>query len=875
MAKLPVPQERVVFSGANFSQRRAGRGGGLPLANALQQFAANKREQLNEEALVRVQNAAVEAQREAGIGEVVAAPEDTTGVFRQAFEEQARSVFSANLSLEANRRASEFAREHPADPEAFAEKFDAFMGPQVEALRESDARAAFEVEQRLNDLGLRHQNRLAERAAGQAQEAERSQVFSDLESLSAELQDNLLRDPDIESLEAGEAELAERLAQARESGLISASQEINERERANATLRTEYARGRFNNALEAGDIGGARGVITMLRDGGLFDDNATGRTLADRLAREFDAATEEARAVSSEQLSEARKTANLALDLETDRSNPQFRNALDTLTLGDEGDRALANRISTTLDVREQFGPRINQMNTAEVSAEIEKVRNRPGELDPEEARAMVGELEARQQELADVAASGNALNAQNVQLGATPQQIQRARAASARAFNMPLDEVPLVNDQIVSQTAARLERAQRAGDAGSAVQVIEQMMVPAQDIHDRQNIALTAGEPELAGFAAMAALAPDTAEDLFNLSFQGANTTQQARDRALNDVEGARDLVFETAERLSGGRPAVRDSLEVSLTNALTSLVNDFEARGTDLQLFGSGVMREFRSLLEPFEQEVELANGARVPAGTISQPEVETLNNALSDPGEIERRFGEAMVGDPATLASLTPYPLPGGQWAFQSSRTGSLAEDDEGEIIKLNATEAVEAAAERQLTEGSSVLGRIFEGRTPTQQALEVDIPNVARATSGGDARMLEAVFKAGLKVPSNEKLGREFTMLWAEENVNELDDAAYEKAWREAATPEQRGFVDRPGPLGTADLNDPPDPTRDPLGGKIAASLLMDQFAARFGDGDKALAAYFVGADVIEAAGDDWRKAVPDDVFMFIERVKEEL
>lgn len=864
-----------MFSGANFSQRRTGGGGGLPLANALQQFAANKREKLNEEALVRVQNAAVEAQREAGIGEVVAAPEDTTGVFRQAFEEQARSVFSANLSLEANRRASEFAREHPADPEAFAEKFDAFMGPQVEALRESDARAAFEVEQRLNDLGLRHQNRLAERAAGQAQEAERSQVFSDLENLSAELQDNLLRDPDIESLEAGEAELAERLAQARESGLISASQEVSQRERASATLRTEYARGRFNNALEAGDIGGARGVITMLRDGGLFDDNATGRTLAGRLAREFDAATEEARAVSSEQLSVARRTLDVAERLGTDPGNEQVQAALDTLVLGDEADRDQAGRFSNSVAVREQFGSAINAMSPTELDAQLQRVRQNPGAFDSEIIGELQTQIENRQQELSDAAASGNALNAQDVQLGATPQQIQRARVASARAFNIPLDEVPLVNDQIVGPTAARLEQAQRAGDAGAAVEVIEQMMAHAQDTHDRQNIALTAGEPELAGFAAMAALAPDTAEDLFNLSFQGANTTQQARDRALDDVKGARDLIFETAERLSGGRPAVRDSMEVSLTNALTSLVNDFEARGTDLQLFGSGVMREFRALLEPFEQEVELANGARLPANTVNPAEVEVLNNALSDPMEIERRFGEALVGDPATLASLTPHPLPGGQWAFRSTRSGRLETNAEGEVIKLNATEAVEAATDRQLTEGSSMLGRIFEGRTPTQQALEVDIPNVARATSGGDSRMLEAVFKAGLKVPASEKLGREYTMLWAVENVNEIDDAAYEKAWREAATPEQRGFVDRPGPLGTADLDDPPDPTRDPMGGKVAASLLMDQFAERFGDGDKALAAYFVGADVIEAAGDEWRKAVPDDVFMFIERVKEEL
>lgn len=861
-----------MFSGASFSANTGGAGRQLPLANAMQQWAAQRREQETREALIRVQNSATQAQSTAnlisgatGVGLLAEAPDDTTGIYREAFQQQARAVFGANMALEATRTASKLSRDNPANPEGFAQQYNAWMAPQVEALREVDATAAFELQQRLDDLGIRHQNRLAEQAAGAAQEAERSQFFSDIQSLSAEYQDNLLQEPDMESLEVAELAVAERLAEGRAGNLITASQEINERERANATLRTEYARGRFNNALEAGDVGGARGVITMLREGELFDDNATGRTLADRLAREFAAATEAAAAVSSEQLSIANRTISTAEATGTGLDNPQVQQALDVLVLGDEADRDKANRFTISIGVREQFGSAVNVMNPAELDATLANLQNNPAAFDQEIAGELRKQIEDRRQELADVAASGNPLNARGeLQLGATPADIQRARAESARALGLPLDEVPLINDRIAGQAAAELTQAQAAGDAGRAVEVIEQMMVGAGDMHDRQNIALTAGDPALAGFATMAALAPDTAETLFGLAFQGRNTTQQRREQAIDKVEGARDVIFETAERLSGGRPAVRDALEVQLTNALTSLVNDFEARGTDLQFLGNGVMREFKSLLAPFEDEVELANGARLPAGTVTPPEIAELNNALSDPDEIERRFGEAMLGDPATLASLTPVPLPGGQWAFRSSRTGRMVFDAEGEPIKLDPRPAVQAATDRQLTEASTFVGRIFKGRTPTQQALEVDIPAVARVTANGDARMLEAVFKAGLKVPPGEKLGREYTMLWAEGNVNEIDDAAYERAWREAA--------DSMESLATEEV---PDPTRDPLGGKIAAALLMDKFADRYGDGDKALAAYFIGADVIDEAGDDWRKIVPDDVFMFIERVKAEM
>jgi hypothetical protein len=69
--------------------------------------------------------------------------------------------------------------------------------------------------------------------------------------------------------------------------------------------------------------------------------------------------------------------------------------------------------------------------------------------------------------------------------------------------------------------------------------------------------------------------------------------------------------------------------------------------------------------------------------------------------------------------------------------------------------------------------------------------------------------------------------------------------------------------------------PPDPVRDPAGAALAAAILMDTFAAKYGDAEQALAAYYLGESVIDAAGDDWRSVVPDDVHMFIGRVKEYL
>jgi hypothetical protein len=276
-------------------------------------------------------------------------------------------------------------------------------------------------------------------------------------------------------------------------------------------------------------------------------------------------------------------------------------------------------------------------------------------------------------------------------------------------------------------------------------------------------------------------------------------------------------------------------------------------------------GPEREFKSLIQPYTDSVVFDNGTTLPRAMVSPAEKRVVDDALDN--LLER------TGDEVAISSLVPYPMPEGQWGFISMRSGALMPDldDPSEPFVINALPAVEAAREEELFGEAGFLSAATGGRTPNQQMLEVDLPRAAEVT-GGEADMLTAVFKAGQRTPSSEKLEQEYSMMWSRSNAGVVGQETYEAAWRRAAREQGTERRDRLDPLGGTPDVDVPDPLRDPLGSAVYASLLMDRLLQKYGDADKTLAAYYLGDDVIDEAGDDWKQVVPDDVFQFIERVK---
>jgi hypothetical protein len=769
---------------------RAVQRGQTPVSNALRVWASAERDRINQRALENVQQTATRTQRAlnilggvAGAPTLASAPEDTTGVFAEAFEAQARAVFSADLAVDARRTLNKLSREYAMDPEGFGLAYNAYMQGQLKPLVEQDATAGEEVRLRLEDMGLTAQQGIIERAAGQAQANERAALSSSLQQFEAELQDGQLNDPDFATLQEGLADYEAQIMQAQQSGLVSVDYAVSKVNAMRANGTREYARGRFQQAVQAGDVGAARGVIETLRTGGLFEDNEDGRRLAASLTRELEASLQDAEAVSSEQLSIWNRTLGTAERLGTPLSNPEVQAAAEGMRLfGNPAQQDAAMRYMAGAQIEQEYGQRLRHMSTAEVEQELAMLRTNPQAFSEERAGALQSKLEARRDAILEAQASGNPLNAVPNLLLTTPAiERQQARVREHRAQGVPLDEVPHVTDSMVRQAGEELSQARRIGDATRAVEVIDQLSATAQDPHERMTVALQSGMPEVAAFVTMAALAPDTAETLFNLAFQGSTANDAARSRAFDAASGMEDEIFRAAELASMGRTAVRDELEVELQNAFVALANEFEARGETGGVFSNPLKREFMSLLEPFLQETELVNGRRLPAAMLTDVEVNQLNTALTD--EAGERFGDALLGDDATRGSIVPAPLPDGQWGFQDSRRGAFIHNTEGDIIKLDARPAVERAIDEQMLQESSFLGRLIGGRTPVQQALEIDIPRAAES-GYGDVELLTAVFKAGMKMPPSEKLDNEWTMVWARENAQSIDMDAYRGAWRQS-------------------------------------------------------------------------------------------
>jgi len=414
----------------------------------------------------------------------------------------------------------------------------------------------------------------------------------------------------------------------------------------------------------------------------------------------------------------------------------------------------------------------------------------------------------------------------------------------------------------MVSQAESLYGEAQAAGEARM---VLEQYLVgvPRWDVNGR---IATAGmlEGRLAGFGAATALAPETAAELHDLSFNGRQMGG-ARRKEMEDehLDTLRDEIVATAEVLGMGNPNVSDEMELALTNALYAL-------GWEMKDSGESVEDEFNAFLTPYLNTVELDNGTFVPRSMASPGEVNAINKKL---GELLER-----TTDPVLYESLVPHPLPEGQWAFRSRRSGQLIPDleDDSKPFVVDARPAIEKFAEDQLQDDAGFFSAATGGRTPVQQMLEVDIPEAARRTEG-DTGLLQAVFLAGQVTPGEEKLDQEYSMLWSRSNKGVVDEARYKAAYRAAARDTASVGPGNVNPLaGGGTSQRVPDPLRDPLGATIYASLLLDDLFDKYGDPRKALAAYYVGDAELDAAvteaGDAWESEFTDDVSQFISRVQ---
>src|SRR5690625_6617037 len=89
MAKIPLAEDRVVFSGAQFQQSQQ-QDVTQPMVEALHQWGVRRREEYEAAAMERVTQAATRRQQEAGLDSVVTAPSRWARGYQEAFNKQAQ-----------------------------------------------------------------------------------------------------------------------------------------------------------------------------------------------------------------------------------------------------------------------------------------------------------------------------------------------------------------------------------------------------------------------------------------------------------------------------------------------------------------------------------------------------------------------------------------------------------------------------------------------------------------------------------------------------------------------------------------------------------------------------------------------------------------
>jgi len=899
MAKIPLAEDRVVFSGAQFQQSQQ-QDVTQPMVEALHQWGVRRREEYEAAAMERVTQAATRRQQEAGLDSVVTAPSRWARGYQEAFNKQAQAVFTADLSLDAARAVRALSQEHEGDPEAFAEAWNSYMVGQITPLEETDPTAAQQVREKMDALGLRTQFKMEDELAARAHRATQAAYLQDVNRQIAEIQDELLRNGDEEAFAGFIDEIDELVAAGVDGDLITPAQAASLATEARTRGAEELAHGLFNQAIEAGDVGGAQGVIDQARDGVWFENNPHGRSVADRLERELVSmlgAGEDARkesVVRSFRTLDALVARQQATGVGV-LDDPAAEEAIEHVQLyGNENDLDRLERLLVASHLRQQLGDRLEFLNAGELADASAAVDSVAANMPAGAVSEIHKMLEDRAAALDDARQALDPLRAAGPMVLQEPpssdsaraslmQQLEQRRAKAARALGVDRSAIGYWSDDDLKVLRDRFQDSLASEDLEGAIATQEQFFLPAQgDLGKAVAMAMDAKEPDFAAAMTMSAVAgPEAASQLWVLATQGRDADRAIREKAddLLENRSVQRRLRDMAESMSFGSPKVRDATYNMLADAYAGLVVELEPTRPQGGLFrsiwqslpGTGslrrdVARAFETMTEPMAEFHTFSNGAKVPKVLVD----DNPNRA--------RRIGEAidrMMDDPTKLGyspgdslhTIHPLFTPEGEIYFRDSRRPRAvlrdpdSEQGDPRPLVVDPVELVPESPRREM--GWAQRASEAWSRTVNSMRLkgyeQGTLRHVADATNGNQG-VLSAVFMA-----SRENAQTTNAMSLTPEALESLDTDRYERAW-------DTYRVHLENVVGQPTKRRAPNPVTNSEGAAVAASMLLDQFANKYGSVDQALAAYWLGEDVVDSMGDDWRALIGVEARQFIARVK---
>lgn len=857
---------------------------------ALEGWQAQEMAQAERSAATAQAEQAEIAQTDLGPGEVAQPDPSLAARFQAAFRDRAREVYAEQAKLEGYRVASDLRRAHRLDPEGFASAWDAYVSEQEEVLKAQDPVLAAATRRMLERQGEGEYQNIAEAAHARELATQKQTAITLLSDRQALHADDLLNDPDEERYLAAMADIEDDLGVLLESGLMSASEAADFAESAQFDLTREWVRGEFTTSLQAGDLGGAQGVIEALRAGQWFPDNERGRTLAAALERELNALlaaeaedVENATTLALHNLQRLQSAALLGLDA-SENEGVLEQSFAYVMEHGNPLQRQQAIERANAVGVARAAQPYIDNLPIYAIDDFRRGIDDSFFGVSETAHSALIGALEAHERKLNEALDQNDLLSMDRPlsPRAASADEVQARRERTAHLSGLPVSAVPHWRREETAEAGAAFDEALRTGRYDEADEILTNYLAPAINSPvEMAALAIQAGEAagDMFTLAALSTLGHvDATTDLMALAAEGRTLDRAAvyRDTGADpDAIRSDSALNEAILTASMGRPDLADSMRGFLSDVYVAALQ----RARDRDLGRRAAQREAIAQVRriagtPLSEGVEFSNGSRLPGQVVASfPEgVDAVRREINEVLDNPARLGIPPSQHEDMRYWVAPTPLEDGSIGFYHTAQGRLVTDRNGDVVRVLQDEAIARAGVTPDTSPGFFQGLWEQGQqwVAEQEARWQDTRTLRtiEATAPEQADLLTDIYYAVKNTPPAERGWRisEYGLLLDAER--DVDWAGVERGWQDA---QER----RRAPAGRL----PPERQSLMVGDyqPLIAAQRLAQMQQRYPDDLTAqLVGYWEGEQVVESLraehGERWADHLPMGTRKFVERVR---
>lgn len=835
--------------------------------------------QQEQKAMASVKRRAAQAQTQSE--ELVDTPQGLAPRYQQAYEAKAETLYASQVLTEATEVREDLAQQNEFDAGGFAQGWNAYMHGQINGLVEAGVAPERITETRtaLNAAGLQRQAQIEEATEARNKSMAAFEYRKGLTKFYNSATSRLYNKPDEElfhtMLDAAESQITAGV----ESGFLTPLQGASRVNETHNAMASSIATGTFRQALTSGDIGQARGVIRAVRGGKWFASTAQAQQTADQMASTLEARLAEVQNQRSSVANSARNQLQRYYDVAANGGQVDMEQAKDSLrtvlVYGSPEAQKQARSQFHALNSYMNVSSSIQHMAYGSVDQLIGKLDQQyaQGTYDQSEYEDIRGLLENRKGAIQTARQENDV--ARFLPDDPTKQDYQRIQKVTGQtpslfsADKRSQMENTLQNatspDEVLGVYSGVLERSQTVGMNG---------MTAARTIRN----------PRLSAGTAMLYLNPGVGTDIITAAYEGRSlSSEESQQVTISQAQFDDSKIYEVSGVVAQSDPDVRTQTVSILQNAVKGIAARMRAReGMSEDEAVEAAIGKVNNMTSAYLQNVtELSNGVSVPSGLMGETQAEIEQNTAAFNHFLENSDKVKEYRRRNATGTIHPIVDRNGNIKLRSWDTQGAMLNEEGEPITITTTQQEQSVGAVSQYPEESVFTKTAEklfGGTKDEHAEGFEarlkmVDQVSQSTENDYPELTKAVLKATEETPFDVRGDRQpFTLLNAEYAARVHDSALYNKLY----TFQWYGSLYKniePSEIPQGAMRDAPPPMTDSTGALIAADIILGQLVDKYGNTDKALAAYYLGPGYDHLfKGEDWESDMPGEVITFIERTK---